>query len=52
MPWDLQLKLKKLANNLGLIVFSLHFDKTSADFLEDTYISLGLKTFLLERKLK
>ncbi|MBE6508522.1 MAG: pseudaminic acid synthase [Methanobrevibacter sp.] len=35
MPWDWQPKLKKIAQNLGLIVFSSPFDKTSVDFLED-----------------
>lgn len=35
MPWDWQPKLKKVAENLGLIVFSSPFDKTSVDFLED-----------------
>ena len=35
MPWDWQPKLKKIAENLGLLVFSSPFDKTSVDFLED-----------------
>lgn len=35
MPWDWQPKLKKVAEDLGLIVFSSPFDKTSVDFLED-----------------
>ena len=35
MPWDWQPKLKKIAEDLGLIVFSSPFDKTSVDFLED-----------------
>ena len=35
MPWDWQPKLKKVAENLGLVVFSSPFDKTSVDFLED-----------------
>lgn len=34
MPWDWQPELKKIAEELGLIVFSSPFDKTSADFLE------------------
>ena len=34
MPWDWQPKLKKIAKDLGLIVFSSPFDKTSVDFLE------------------
>ena len=35
MPWDWQPKLKKIAEDLGLIVFSSPFDKTAVDFLED-----------------
>ena len=35
MPWDWQPKLKKIAEDLGLIVFSSPFDKTSVDFLEN-----------------
>ena len=35
MPWDWQPKLKRIAEDLGLIVFSSPFDKTSVDFLED-----------------
>ncbi|WP_299524067.1 pseudaminic acid synthase [uncultured Methanobrevibacter sp.] len=35
MPWDWQPKLKKLAQDLGLIVFSSPFDETSVDFLEN-----------------
>ena len=35
MPWDWQPKLKKIAEDLGLIVFSSPFDKTSVDFLEE-----------------
>ena len=35
MPWNWQPKLKKIAEDLGLIVFSSPFDKTSVDFLED-----------------
>ena len=35
MPCDWQPKLKKIAEDLGLIVFSSPFDKTSVDFLED-----------------
>ncbi|TBR16108.1 pseudaminic acid synthase, partial [bacterium] len=33
-PWDWQPKLKKVAEKLGLILFSTPFDKTSVDFLE------------------
>ncbi|MEN4018365.1 MAG: pseudaminic acid synthase [Methanobacterium sp.] len=35
MPWEWQPKLKKIAEKLGLIVFSSPFDKTSVDFLEN-----------------
>lgn len=35
MPWDWQPKLKKIAEKLGLVVFSSPFDKTSVDFLEN-----------------
>lgn len=35
MPWDWQPKLKKIAEDLGLTVFSSPFDKTSVDFLEE-----------------
>lgn len=35
MPWEWQPKLKKIAEKLGLIVFSSPFDRTSVDFLED-----------------
>jgi pseudaminic acid synthase len=34
-PWDWQPKLKKIAEDLGLIFFSTPFDKTAVDFLED-----------------
>lgn len=33
-PWDWQPKLKKVAEELGLICFSTPFDKTAVDFLE------------------
>jgi pseudaminic acid synthase len=33
-PWEWQPKLKKLAEDLGLICFSTPFDKTAVDFLE------------------
>ncbi len=33
-PWEWQPKLKKLADELGLICFSSPFDKTAVDFLE------------------
>ncbi|WP_296807561.1 pseudaminic acid synthase [uncultured Methanobrevibacter sp.] len=35
MPWEWQPKLKKIAEDLGLIVFSSPFDKSSVDFLEE-----------------
>lgn len=34
-PWEWQPKLKKLAEDLGLIFFSTPFDKTAVDFLEE-----------------
>ena len=34
MPWARQPKLKEIAEDLGLIVFSSPFDKSSVDFLE------------------
>jgi pseudaminic acid synthase len=34
MPWEWQPKIKRLAEKLGLIVFSSPFDKTAVDFLE------------------
>jgi pseudaminic acid synthase len=34
-PWEWQPKLKKLAEELGMICFSSPFDKTAVDFLED-----------------
>ncbi|OGF74035.1 pseudaminic acid synthase [Candidatus Giovannonibacteria bacterium RIFCSPHIGHO2_02_FULL_46_20] len=33
-PWDWQPKLKKLADELGIILFSTPFDVTAVDFLE------------------
>lgn len=33
-PWEWQPKLKKIANELGLILFSTPFDETAVDFLE------------------
>lgn len=33
-PWEWQPKLKKFAEDLGLICFSTPFDKTAVDFLE------------------
>ena len=34
-PWEWQPKLKKIAEDLGLICFSSPFDKTAVDFLEN-----------------
>lgn len=34
MPWDWQPKLKKIAEDLGLLCFSSPFDKTAVDFIE------------------
>lgn len=34
-PWDWQPKLKKIAEEEGIICFSSPFDKTAVDFLED-----------------
>ena len=34
-PWEWQPKLKKIADELGLVCFSSPFDKTAVDFLED-----------------
>lgn len=34
MPWEWQPKLKKIANDLGIDLFSTPFDKTAVDFLE------------------
>ena len=34
-PWEWQPKLKKYADELGIILFSSPFDKTSVDFLEE-----------------
>lgn len=33
-PWDWQPKLKKMADELGVILFSTPFDETAVDFLE------------------
>lgn len=34
-PWEWQPKLKKLADKLGIILFSTPFDETAIDFLEE-----------------
>lgn len=38
-PWEWQPKLKKIAEEEGLICFSSPFDKTAVDFLEDMDVS-------------
>jgi len=35
MPWEWQPKLKKIANDLGMDLFSTPFDPTAVDFLEE-----------------
>ncbi len=35
MPWEWQPELKKVADNLGIDLFSTPFDKTAVDFLEE-----------------
>lgn len=35
MPWEWQPKLKKVADDLGIDLFSTPFDRTAVDFLED-----------------
>jgi N-acetylneuraminate synthase len=35
MPWEWQPKLKKLADDLGIDLFSTPYDKTAVDFLEE-----------------
>jgi pseudaminic acid synthase len=35
MPWEWQPKLKKLADDLGIDLFSTPYDKAAVDFLED-----------------
>ena len=35
MPWEWQPKLKKIADDMGLHLFSTPFDKTAVDFLEE-----------------
>lgn len=38
MPWEWQPKLKKIANDLGLDLFSSPFDETAVDFLESMHV--------------
>jgi len=35
MPWEWQPKLKEMADNLGIDLFSTPYDKTAVDFLEE-----------------
>ena len=35
MPWDWQPKLKRVADDIGLTLFSTPFDRTAVDFLEE-----------------
>lgn len=55
-PWDWQPKLKKLADELGIILFSTPFDETAVDFLEKMDVpcykiaSFEMTDFLLLRK--
>lgn len=37
-PWEWQPRLKKIADELGIILFSSPFDETAVDFLEETGI--------------
>lgn len=55
-PWEWQPKLKKLADELGIILFSTPFDETAVDFLEKMNVpcykiaSYEATDFLLLRK--
>ena len=56
-PWDWQPKLKKLADELGVTLFSSPFDETAVDFLENMNVSCykiasyEVNDFLLLRKI-
>ena len=56
-PWEWQPKLKKLADELGLLLFSSPFDETAVDFLEKINVpcykiaSYEVNDFLLLRKI-
>lgn len=56
-PWEWQAKLKKIANNLGMDLFSTPFDTSAVDFLEKMDIpaykiaSFELSDFLLLRRI-
>jgi len=39
MPWEWQPKLKKVADEIGIELFSTAYDKTAVDFLEDMGVS-------------
>lgn len=55
-PWEWQPKLKKLADDLGIILFSTPFDETAVDFLEKMNVpaykiaSYEVTDFVLLRK--
>lgn len=55
-PWEWQPKLKRIADELGIILFSTPFDETSVDFLETMNVpcykiaSYEVTDFLLLRK--
>lgn len=38
MPWEWQPKLKQIAGELGLVLFSTPFDSTAVDFLEEMQV--------------
>lgn len=40
MPWEWQPKLKKLADDLGIVLFSAAFDPTAVDFLEEMNVPM------------
>ena len=40
MPWEWQLKLMKIAEELGIVLFSTAFDPTSVDFLEQMNVPI------------
>jgi len=56
-PWEWQPKLKKLADELGILLFSSPFDETAVDFLEKMDVpcykiaSYEVNDFLLLRKI-
>ncbi len=40
MPWEWQPKLKKIADDIGIDLFSTAYDKTSVDFLEEMQVPM------------